>query len=120
MTNFLDLLLGGFLAGALVALVAVGLCLIFRATGVLNLSQGALAAVGAYVCYSAALVMPMIAAVAVAVAVTAAVGGIAGFVISSRRAHLSPATAAVATLALAVVDRSSASAGLGKQRDHIS
>ena len=63
MTNFLDLLLGGFLAGALVALMALGLCLIFRTTGILNLSLGAFAAVGAYLCYAASSIMPMALAV---------------------------------------------------------
>jgi branched-subunit amino acid ABC-type transport system permease component len=102
-TTFLDLFVGGFLAGALVALMALGLCLIFRTTGVLNLSQGAMAAVGAYVCYAAASVMPMAAAVLLAVCVTAGVGALTGFVISSRLGRVSAATAMVATLAIAVV-----------------
>jgi branched-chain amino acid transport system permease protein len=103
MTNFLDLLLGGFLAGALVALMALGLCLIFRTTGILNLSLGAFAAVGAYLCYAASSIMPMALAVLVAVLVTAAIGSLAGFVISAKLSRGSPVTAAVATLALAVV-----------------
>ena len=102
-TTTVDLLVTGVLAGALVALMALGVCLIYRTSGVLNLSQGAMAAVGAYVCYAGASVMPMAAALVMAVCVTAGVGALVGVVISSRIGRLSPVTAVVASLAVAVV-----------------
>jgi branched-chain amino acid transport system permease protein len=37
---FFEVLLGGFLAGVLYALVALGFVLIFKASGVFNFAQG--------------------------------------------------------------------------------
>src|SRR5678816_3294758 len=44
----LTLLIGGIAIGAVYALVAIGIVLIFRATGILNFGQGELVMVGAY------------------------------------------------------------------------
>src|SRR5581483_9619193 len=43
-----SLLVGGIAIGAVYALVAIGLTLIFRATGVVNFAQGEMLMVGAY------------------------------------------------------------------------
>ena len=41
MAFFLEVLLGGLLAGVMYALVALGFVLIYRASGVFNFAQGA-------------------------------------------------------------------------------
>ena len=49
MNQFVTLLVGGLLLGAIYALVALGFVTIFRATGVINFAQGSVLLVGAYV-----------------------------------------------------------------------
>jgi branched-chain amino acid transport system permease protein len=46
---FVQLLVAGFSIGSIYALVALGLVLIFKGTGILNFAQGELVAVGAYI-----------------------------------------------------------------------
>ncbi len=52
MSEFLQILSGGVLVGATYALVALGLYLVYRVTGVVNLAQGAFCVVGALAGYS--------------------------------------------------------------------
>lgn len=103
MTNFVDLVSGGILSGALVALLALGISLVYRTSGVLNLSQGALAAAGAYMCYSASRLMPMLLAVVVATLLTSAIGGLLGLLFATRLTEESGVVAMVATLAIGVI-----------------
>jgi len=102
-SNFLNLLALAVLAGSLVAMMALGLSLIYRTTGVLNLAQGSLAALGGYVALAASRSMPMLLAVLLAVVVAAAAGVIIGFGIQSRLSRHSAVIAMVATLAAGVV-----------------
>ncbi|HEV3311419.1 MAG TPA: branched-chain amino acid ABC transporter permease [Chloroflexota bacterium] len=103
MIHFLQILAGGVLAGTPVALLALGISLIYRTTGILNLSHGALAALGAYIMYSASKVMPMVAAVALAIAVTAVVGALIGAGLAARLNRQAAVVSVVATLAIGVV-----------------
>jgi len=48
----IQIVIGGLLQGSLFALVALGFALVFRMTGVINLSQGAFCVLGALLCYS--------------------------------------------------------------------
>lgn len=102
MINLLQAVLSGLVAGALVALMALGIALIYRTTGVLNLSQGGLAAVAAYVCYSMAVHMPLVLAMAAATLAAALLGALISIAIGDRLSHGSPVIAVVATLALAL------------------
>ena len=52
MKTFLDLLLNGVALGAAYALVALAFVIIYKATGVINLSQGTIMLVGALIMYS--------------------------------------------------------------------
>ena len=52
MTNFLIFVIFGLASGALTALVALGVVVVFRSSGVVNFSAAAMGALGAYVCYS--------------------------------------------------------------------
>ncbi|MDE2513524.1 MAG: branched-chain amino acid ABC transporter permease, partial [Alphaproteobacteria bacterium] len=48
----IQIVIGGLLQGAVFAVIALGFSLVFRVTGVLNLSQGAFCVVGALVMYT--------------------------------------------------------------------
>lgn len=74
MTDFLQFLIAGLSLGALYALVALGFVVIFRATGVINFSQGALVVLGAFLVHHFAvrLGLPFALAAAAAVLVVAA------------------------------------------------
>jgi branched-chain amino acid transport system permease protein len=85
MIQFLQILSGGVAVGATYALVALGLYLVYRVTGVINLAQGAFCVLGALVAYTLqdSLGWGTFAAAAVAVLVTTAIGaglGAAAFV----------------------------------------
>lgn len=50
MSNFIEVLLGGLLAGVMYALVALGFVLIYKASGVFNFAQGSMVFFGALTC----------------------------------------------------------------------
>ncbi|MDE3113564.1 MAG: ABC transporter permease [Chloroflexota bacterium] len=52
MQQAIEILVGGLLSGAIYALVALGLTLVYRVAGILNLAQGAFVVLGALVFYS--------------------------------------------------------------------
>ncbi len=80
MIEFVQIVVGGLLTGATYALVALGLYLVYRVTGVINLAQGAFVVLGALVTWSLQTVLGWNTASAVLVAVlaTAAVGFLLG------------------------------------------
>src|SRR6202007_2831681 len=66
---FLEVLIGGLLAGVLYSLVALGFVLIFKASGVFNFAQGAMVLFAALTLARLAEVMPMVRAIALTVAI---------------------------------------------------
>ncbi|MGO0577052.1 branched-chain amino acid ABC transporter permease [Ornithinimicrobium panacihumi] len=76
MSTFLNLLVYGLADGAILALAALGFVLIYKATSVINFAQGEFLLVGAYMFYTAFVVMglPMIAAVLVGVLAAIVIG----------------------------------------------
>ena len=81
----IQIIIGGLLQGSLFAVVALGFSLVFRMTGVINLSQGAFCVLGALLAYSlqSALALPIYVAVPAAVLGAAVFGlalGLAAFV----------------------------------------
>jgi branched-chain amino acid transport system permease protein len=52
MNQFIQIVIGGLLQGSVFAIVALGFSLVYRVTGVINLSQGAFCVVGALMMYS--------------------------------------------------------------------
>jgi branched-chain amino acid transport system permease protein len=76
MTQFIQLTVYGLANGAILALAALGFVLIYKATNVINFSQGEFLLVGAYTFYSAFVLfqLPAIAAVVAGVAVAAVLG----------------------------------------------
>ena len=85
MDALIQIIIGGLLQGSLFAVVALGFSLVFRMTGVVNLSQGAFCVLGALLAYSleSAFHLPVPLAVALAVLVAVLYGlaiGAAAFV----------------------------------------
>src|SRR4051794_34896479 len=80
MTEFLQITAGGLLVGSAYALVALGLYLVYRVTGVVNLAQGAFCVLGALVAWTlqVALGWPAAAALVLGVAAAALVGFLLG------------------------------------------
>ena len=76
MERFVTLFVTGLAQGAIIAIVALGFLLIYKATGVVNFAQGDLVTLGTYIAVwaSADLELPLLAAYAVAVVALFAVG----------------------------------------------
>lgn len=77
MTFVLQLAVAGIAVGSVYALIAIGIVLIYKCSGVVNFAQGAYAMLGAYVTYVLlGAGLPALAAVIVAMAAMAAVGSV--------------------------------------------
>ena len=76
MNEFLDTALLGIGAGAIYGMIAQGLIVVYRGSGVLNFAQGAFVMVGAYLFYqfSVILMWPIAVSIIVTVLVLALVG----------------------------------------------
>lgn len=95
----------GVVFGALYALMAIGIVLIYRATGVLNLAQGAIAATGGYLAwYLAAVVkMPLPLAMLLATICGGLIGAVCGAVTNFLMSSKSPLVQSVATFGIAMI-----------------
>ena len=80
MIEFLQITLGGVLVGAAYGCVALGLYLVFRVTGVINLAQGAFCVLAALLTWSlqTSLGWPPVPSALAAVAATAVIGTLIG------------------------------------------
>jgi branched-chain amino acid transport system permease protein len=76
MSDFVRFLIAGVSLGSIYALISLGFVVIYRATGVVNFSQGGLVVLGAFVTHQLAVVnaIPFAFAVPLAMAIVAGVG----------------------------------------------
>jgi branched-chain amino acid transport system permease protein len=74
--QWLEIVIGGLMSGVLYALVALGLVLIFKASGVFNFAQGAMVLFAALTLVRLMEKMPLVAAIAVTLAVMVALAWI--------------------------------------------
>ena len=104
MQQVIELAVIGLGGSAAYALLAVGLVLIYRASGVLNFAHGALAMVGAYLYYELRMVQewPYLVAVVVSVLVAAAVGWLIYVLVMRPLRHAAVLVRIIATLAIMV------------------
>lgn len=95
----------GLGAGALYALVAQGMVLVHRGSGVLNFAQGAFVMVGAYVSYAASVRggLPLVVGLLLAAAAGLVLGAVVHLLILRNMRHSSPLLRVVATLAVLMV-----------------
>ena len=105
MTDFLQLLVAGVAVGTLYALVALGFVIIYKATGIINFAQGALALVGAYLTYNASVTwgLPFPLAALVAVVACAALGLLIERLILSRMVGQPVFAVIMITIGLSIV-----------------
>ena len=98
----------GLGAGALYALVALGIVLVYRASGVLNFAGAALGAVAAFAFYSLRDQHDMywLLALVIALLLGAALGVVARFVVMGLLAHASMLAKVIATLGLLTIAQS--------------
>ena len=105
MNDFLQFLVAGVAVGTLYALVALGFVIIYKATGIINFAQGALALVGAYLTYNAMHTwgLPFYAAVALAVVACGVLGLLIERLILSRMVGQPVFAVIMITIGLSIV-----------------
>ena len=105
MNDFLQFLVAGVAVGTLYALVALGFVIIYKATGIINFAQGALALVGAYLTYNASQTwgLPFYAAVAIAVVACGLLGLLVERLILSRMVGQPVFAVIMITIGLSIV-----------------
>ncbi len=105
MTEVIQFALLGLGAGAAYTLLGQGLVLIYRGSGVVNFSQGALAMVGAFVYFQLRQVegWSFAPSFIAAIAITVAVGGVVYALVMRPLQNASSATKAIATLGLLIL-----------------
>lgn len=101
---FLEVLVGGLLSGVMYSLVAIGFVLIYKTSGVLNFAQGSMVLFAALTFVSLVEAgMPLVAALAITVAVMILLGFAIERTVLRPLANRSPMTLFMATLGLAYV-----------------
>lgn len=105
MTEILQFALLGLGAGAAYALLGLGVVMIFRGSGVLNLAHGAFAMLAAYLCNQLRAVDGWATAPAIVVSVLAvvALGLITYYAVLRRLRHSSPLSRLIATLGVLLI-----------------
>jgi len=103
-SDLLQSLFTGLALGALYSIVGIGFVIIYRVTGVANLTQGALVVLGAYVMSTMLGFLPWVAAIVVSLVVTAIAAALVGLAVLTGRA-LSPHAPLIMTLGLAIASQ---------------
>ncbi|BAN00866.1 branched-chain amino acid ABC transporter permease/ATP-binding protein [Ilumatobacter coccineus] len=103
MNDFIQFLLLGMGTGSIYALVALGLVLVYRGSGVVNFSQGALALSGAAFFYEAHKHTPVVVAIVIATMGCAVIGALIQLLVMGPMRGSSPLARLIATLALLTV-----------------
>ncbi|NLD53973.1 MAG: branched-chain amino acid ABC transporter permease [Burkholderiaceae bacterium] len=100
--------LSGVTVGSIYAITAIGFNIIYSTTGVINFAQGEFAVIGALTAISLVGHMPLGAAVALAVAITAALGALIELLVVRRVKQASVLRLVVVTIGLSIVLREAA------------
>lgn len=76
MRLFVNVLIAGIATGSVYALIAIGLVLIFKSSGVINFAQGSMVMLGAFLAYAfvSQLQMPIYLSLILAILISAAIG----------------------------------------------
>ncbi|MBI0539326.1 hypothetical protein D9599_27755 [Roseomonas sp. KE2513] len=105
MSTFLQILIGGLLQGSVFAMIALGFSLVYRVTGIVNLSQGAFCVLGAMAMYllQTVLDLPVPLALAGAALVTVGVVVLLGsFTLLPAISNLPPSSTLMLTAGLLI------------------
>jgi ABC-type branched-subunit amino acid transport system permease subunit/ABC-type branched-subunit amino acid transport system ATPase component len=97
MHQAIEIAIGGLLQGSVFALVAIGIALVFRITGAINLAQGAFVVLGALAMYTfeTTLLWPVLVAALAAIAVATLVGAVTGALVFAPAVRRLPASGMV-------------------------
>jgi branched-chain amino acid transport system permease protein len=99
--QWLEVVLGGLMSGVLYSLVAIGLVLIFKASGVFNFAQGAMVLFAALSLVRLMEKMPFLAALALTVAIMVALAWLIERLVLRRLVNQDPIVLFMATLGIA-------------------
>src|SRR6478736_10165093 len=99
--QWLEVVLGGLMSGVLYSLVAIGLVLIFKASGVFNFAQGAMVLFAALSLVRLMEKMPFIVALALTIAIMVAVAWLIERLVLRRLVNQDPIVLFMATLGIA-------------------
>jgi branched-chain amino acid transport system permease protein len=99
--QWLEVVLGGLMSGVLYSLVAIGLVLIFKASGVFNFAQGAMVLFAALSLVRLMEKMPLVVALAVTVVMMVAVAWLIERLVLRRLVNQDPIVLFMATLGIA-------------------
>ncbi|MBB5399814.1 branched-chain amino acid ABC transporter permease [Paraburkholderia youngii] len=104
MEFFVEVLVGGLLAGAMYSVVAIGFVLIYKASGIFNFAQGALVLFGAltYVCMVERGIAPWLA-ILITLAALVVIAVLTGRLVLRPLVNRPPITLFMATLGLSLI-----------------
>ena len=111
---FLQYLISGLIYGSIYAIVAIGFNIIYNATGIINFAQGEFAMLGGMIASVLAARIPLWAAIAAAIAITAAAGMIIERVFLRAVARGGVLKMIITTIGLSIVIREAALAAWGE------
>ena len=103
--TFIQYCLSGLTQGSVYAIVAIGFNIIYNTTGIINFAQGEFVIVGAMASISLAAVMPLPAAIVLAVLLTMALGGLMALVFIRPARNASVLRLIVITIGLSILMR---------------
>jgi len=108
--EILRFMLLGIGTGGVYAMLAQGLVLVYRGSGLLNFSQGAIAMVGAFAYYECTSLdgLPLWAGVVVALALCGLIGALIQLVVLRQMRRSSSLSQGIATLGVTIVLESAA------------
>ncbi|HMD67430.1 MAG TPA: branched-chain amino acid ABC transporter permease [Chitinivibrionales bacterium] len=104
----LQYLFSGITSGSIYAIVAIGFNIIYNTTGIINFAQGEFVMLGGMIAVSLSAVMPLPAAVACAVAITAIVGALVELVFIRWLSHPSVLRMIIITIGVSILIREAA------------
>ncbi len=103
--QILQYIFSGITVGSIYAFVAIGYNIIYNTTGIINFAQGEFVMLGGMIAYTFSGFMPLLPAIACAVLITAAVGGIIENVFIRRMRKASVIGMIVITIGLSILIR---------------
>ncbi len=106
--QILQYIFSGITVGSIYALVAIGYNIIYNATGIINFAQGEFVMLGGMIAFSFSAVMPLPAAIALAILITSLIGGLIENVFIRRMKESSVLGMIVITIGISILIREAA------------
>lgn len=106
--QILQYIFAGITVGSIYAFVAIGYNIIYNATGIINFAQGEFVMLGGMIAYTFSGFMPLLPAIALAVLITALIGGLIESVFIRRMRKTSVLGMIVVTIGISILLREAA------------